>query len=102
VSGGLSVRDLERRVRELLNPQAAAPPTSAPDRTTSPGSQTHSQPSNDPAVRRIEDDLRRYLQTDVSIQMTSPTKGSLRIAFYSHDDLDRTLDLILRDRRKDF
>lgn len=105
VSGGQSVRDVERRVRDLLNPQPstlspASPPLSQP-RTTAKG-RTQPVTSSDPAVRRVEDDLRRYLQTDVSVQLSSPQKGALRIAFYSHDDLDRLLDLILQDRRSDF
>jgi len=58
--------------------------------------------SADPAVRRIEDDLRRYLQTDVHLQLDADKKGSLRIQFYSQDDLERVLDLVLRDKRGDF
>ena len=55
-----------------------------------------------PAVRRLEEQLRRRLQTDVSIQQSGEGKGAVRIAFYSADDLDRLLDLILGMTRSDF
>ena len=49
----------------------------------------------DPEVKRLEDQLRRYLQTDVSLQLNGPEKGEIRIAFYSTDDLQRVLELVL-------
>lgn len=55
-------------------------------------------PNSDPAARRIEEQLRRKLQTDVSVQQHGPERGSIRIAFYSADDLDRVLDLLLGTR----
>jgi hypothetical protein len=54
------------------------------------------------AARRVEDDLRRYLQTDVRIQAHSEAKGRIEISFYSLEDLERILDLILRESRADF
>lgn len=94
IAHGLSVRETEQRVRAG---KSAGPP--AP-----PGGATQPPPSSrrDPAVARIEDDLRRYLQTDVQLQLAGSEKGSLKITFYSNDDLDRVLDLILRDQRRDF
>ena len=53
----------------------------------------------DAVVRQIEDQLRRYLQTDVHLQSADDVKGNIRISFYSSEDLDRLLDLILRERR---
>src|SRR5439155_6124516 len=90
VTEGLSVRELERKVRDLLSggPVATPKPVTAPGRAT-----------NDATVRSLEDELRRYLQTDVHIQVVSKGKGALRVSFYSAEDLDRLLDLILRDRR---
>lgn len=100
VARGFSVRELEQFVRELLG---AAPATSQTQPATSPRT-TAPQPtgSADPAVRRLEDDLRRYLQTDVRVQLTGESKGRIEVAFYSNDDLDRVLDLILGEARKDF
>ena len=97
---GYSVRELERRVRELMTPTPTGEvpvPTAAkraPARTDSP--------YLDPAVKRIEDDLRRYLQTDVRLQVAQDEKGRIELAFYSNDDLDRLLELILRENRRDF
>jgi hypothetical protein len=97
---GISVRELERRVREVLQP-VPAPATPQPARASNAGGPVEDvAPSTDPAVRRVENELRRYLQTDVHVQLAGEAKGSLRIAFYSTDDLDRLLDLILRERRE--
>ena len=90
-----SVRELERRVRSLMQPPAEAP-AAAPDRSVRKPPQPGPQ---DAVVRQIEDQLRRYLQTDVHLQAAEDGKGNIRISFYSPDDLDRLLDLILRERR---
>ena len=83
VSAGLSVRQTEQRVRAL---RPAANGHSQSRKTRSP--------EHDPAVRRLEDELRRYLQTDVHIKLSDSTKGTLSIAFYSAEDLDRIMELI--------
>jgi hypothetical protein len=43
----------------------------------------------------VEDALRTYLQTDVSITQSVSGKGRLAIDFYSNDDLARVLELVL-------
>jgi hypothetical protein len=53
-------------------------------------------------VRNIEDQIRSYLQTDVRVRIGEGDKGVIELTFYSNDDLDRLLDLILRDNRRDF
>jgi ParB family transcriptional regulator, chromosome partitioning protein len=98
VAQGLSVRQLERLVRELNNRQEAGPQTRAPRHARKP----NSVELVDPAVRRIEDDLRRFLQTDVRVHATRDAKGTMEISFYSVEDLDRILDLILGEGRSDF
>ena len=87
VARGLSVREVERRVREAV-PQRKR--EDAKGATAGRKGDTR-----DPQVRRIEDQLRRHLQTDVSLAMNGPEKGELRIAFYSSDDLQRVLELVL-------
>ncbi len=99
VAKGLSVREAEQRVRAMLIAPEAA--TKQP-RNPLAAKQTDQAATVDPATRRIEDDLRSYLQTDVQVALTGQDRGSVRISFYSADDLDRLLDLILRDQRKDF
>jgi len=99
VASGLSVRELEQLVRDLSGTKTPSP-TAKP--ASSSEAATNQRPAPDPAVRRIEDDLRRYLQTDVKASVFADSKGSLEIAFYSNDDLERILELILRENRKDF
>jgi ParB family chromosome partitioning protein len=104
VDTGISVRDLERRVRELSSP----PPAPIPETKQSDGappprrSESGGWPTTPSATRRIEDDLRKYLQTDVKMIVGPDEKGRIELSFYSNDDLDRVLDLILRDNRRDF
>ena len=95
---GVSVRELERRVR--AHNQPGAPPGGVAGAKRPAAGQVAPVPSSDPAARQVEDELRRYLQTDVHIQLAAGARGALRISFYSSDDLERLLDLILRERRQ--
>ena len=93
---GLSVRELEQRVRDLnveTTPYADAP---KPSRPQSP------PPQPSPVLRAIEDDLRRYLQTDVRVFSTGESKGKIELSFFSNDDMERLLELILRDNRREY
>ena len=95
----LNVRELEQRVREVLAPLVAAPAkTTSPASTTSKGTGV----KTDPAAKRVEDDLRRYFQTDVRVHLTDVSKGRIEVNFYSADDLDRLLGLIIGNSRPDF
>lgn len=58
--------------------------------------------SHDPSARRVEEQLRKHLQTDVHIQQVGKDRGVVRIAYYGADDLERLLDLILGHSRSDF
>jgi ParB family chromosome partitioning protein len=95
VRDGLSVRDVEQRVREL---NAESKPRTEPPKQPRPVGQT--QPN--PVLRAIEDDLRRYLQTDVRISSSGEAKGKIEISFFSADDMDRVLDLILQEKRREY
>jgi ParB family transcriptional regulator, chromosome partitioning protein len=88
VARQLSVREMESRVREMLQP-------AAPRR---PQAKSPSATASSPILKRLEDELRRRLQTDVHIRLSGPEKGSIDIAFYSADDLERVLDLVLPNR----
>jgi ParB family chromosome partitioning protein len=81
VAQGLSVRDMEDRVRGGR----------APERR--PRMKRGLAPA--PEVRRVEDTLRRRLGTDVRVSLRAKGKGQIHIAFYSNEDLARVLELIL-------
>ncbi len=90
VAHQLSVREMERRVRELQQPIA---PKRLPQKAAS-------EVSGSPVLKRLEDSLRRRLQTDVHIRLSGPERGSIEVAFYSADDLERVLDLVLGPSRE--
>ena len=81
VAQGLSVRDMEDRVR------GGRAPERRPRLKRGLGTA--------PEVRRVEDALRRRLGTDVRVTLRAKGKGQIHIAFYSNEDLARQLDLIL-------
>lgn len=96
VARQLSVREAEGRARAL-----AAGSESDPRKRS--GSSTNalsngSRVSTDPIVRQIEEQLRKRLQTDVQIQSLGNDRGVVRISYYSGDDLERVLDLIVGTR----
>lgn len=85
VAQGLSVREVERRVRESVRGKTKTSPTTA----------TNGVDRWSAEVRHLEDRLRKQLGTDVRISQAGGEKGELRIPFYSSDDFDRLLELIL-------
>jgi ParB family chromosome partitioning protein len=91
IARDLSVRELERRVRELQQ-------RPEPKRSRAPA--TTSATTDSPVIRRMEDELRRRLQTDVKIRLSGPERGSIEVAFYSAEDLERVLDLVLGPNRE--
>jgi len=84
VAKNLSVREVERRVKQATTP-ARQPNVAAPEKPA---------PARGAEIRRVTDRLRRRLQTDVSLDIDEKDRGELRIAFYSTDDLNRLLELI--------
>jgi ParB family chromosome partitioning protein len=77
----LSVRDVERIVRE----------SSEPGR---PGGSTSAAPSAPAWVAAVEHRLRDKLATKVSVTGSQNGRGSITIEFYNHSDLNRLLDQI--------
>ena len=74
---GLSVRETERLVKKLQQDAEAG--------------SSHSTPSKDPDVRRLEDDLAQRLGAKVNIQYNAKGKGKLVIQYTSFDELDGIL-----------
>jgi ParB family chromosome partitioning protein len=89
IAEGLNVREVERRVREAGTKRAAAR-----------GETPRPEVKRPPEVARIEEELRRRLQTDAKVHLTAKNAGELRIPFYSADDLERLLDLVLGASRE--
>lgn len=85
----LSVREMEKRVRDAQQPPAQKRSTA----------RAATSPAGSPVLKRLEDELRRRLQTDVSIRLSGPERGAVEIAFYSADDLERVLDVVLGPHR---
>ena len=100
VAHQLSVREVEARAREITNPTPAVPKPTGRVNDSAPAS-TQNRAST-PALRRIEDQFRKRLQTDVQVQMLGNERGVVRITFYSADDLERLLDAIVGPARSDF
>ncbi len=96
VARQLSVREVEARARALT--AEATTPTRA-DSLRAPGP---TPGTIDPAAKRIEEQLRKHLQTDVQVQALGADRGVVRITFYSADDLERLLDLMIGPVRSDF
>ncbi len=84
----LSVRDVERRVQtgQIDTPRPAgkmvAKSVEQSDKHTSAES------------RRIQELLRKKLQTGVTINLTSADQGDIRISFFSNEDLERLLSIL--------
>lgn len=85
VAEGLSVREVEQRVRETTGGRAGKGKGTAP---------RHGE-TRPAEARQIEDQLRRRFQTDVKLTLSGKAQGEIRLAFYNNDDLSRLLDLLL-------
>jgi ParB family chromosome partitioning protein len=97
VARQLSVREAEARARAIVaEPAAPLHAGALPAPIVTPHART------DPAMKRIEEQLRKHLQTDVHLQTLGSDRGVVRISFYSADDLERLLDLMIGPVRSDF
>jgi ParB family chromosome partitioning protein len=79
----LGLDDPERRVR---HPDIAG----GKKRTGRP----RAEDRRSPEVKEIQNRLRRFLQTDVSLDVTANDRGTFTVHFYSPDDLERLLNLM--------
>jgi len=82
VREGLTVRELESRLRSL----------EVGRRKNRGRPRTEDRQSAD--AKRIQERLRRRLQTDVNLKVAPNHRGTLTIHFYSADDLERLLELM--------
>lgn len=86
IAHGLSVRDVERRARVSS--------------TRSPRKEKDGERAKPAEATKIEQMLRRRLQTDVKLALGVGGKGTITMNFYSADDLERLLDLIVGAERE--
>ena len=83
VKEGLTVREVERRLREFSGPRTGKKPGRPRSADRLPAE-----------VKRIENRMRRFLQTDITISVGKNNRGALTIHFYSADDLERILEVM--------
>jgi ParB family chromosome partitioning protein len=81
VDKDLSVRTVERMVKEwgkhrLRRTQSASPEISS-------------------SLSNVEEKLRQKLGTKVSLKMLHDGKGEIIVEYYSADDLDRLIDILM-------
>ena len=79
---GLSTRQVEALVQEMVEPRAKA-------------SSAQAAKNQDPNIRAAADELERFLGTRVRIVEQTDKKGRIEIEYYSADDLDRIYTLIV-------
>jgi ParB family chromosome partitioning protein len=87
VTDGLSVRETEALARGEGPRAARVRPRLR--RTAAPVRVLHAE------QRRIEDELRRRLGTDVRVTAKRKGRGTIMISYYSNDDLARVVELML-------
>jgi len=88
VEGGMSVRTVEERVRQMRPGGASA----VSPRSTMAGVR---EAMDDPHVRHLEAELQRALGTAARIRLASGKSGRIEIPFYNADDFDRVVELLL-------
>ncbi|MFB0517227.1 MAG: ParB/RepB/Spo0J family partition protein [Candidatus Neomarinimicrobiota bacterium] len=88
VNQGLSVRQTEAAVQDILDAreQKAA---------GGPGKPKKIPPPRPTFVNRVEIELLSHLNTKVRLKPKSNDTGTIEISYYSQDDLERILELIL-------
>jgi len=91
VAKNYSVRDVERRVKQAGT--STRPPSAAV--------QKDAGTARTAELRRLTDRLRRRLQTDVAVDIDEKDRGQLRVSFYSTDDLNRLIELIIGHTTED-
>jgi ParB family chromosome partitioning protein len=84
VAKGLSVREVERLVRDAGKRSTATPGPAAP-RTGAP---------LDSALASVEERLRQALGTKVTLRPSHDGRGEIVLEYYSADDLERLIELI--------
>jgi ParB family chromosome partitioning protein len=83
VAKGLSAREVERQVR-----------VSSPTQPKGTKGRPKKAVVRPPEIKNVEQSLRKHFQTDVEITLKKGNRGTVNIAFYSPDDLERVLEIM--------
>jgi ParB family chromosome partitioning protein len=93
VDSGLSVREVERRAKALREGTDPAPPPEAPATPSAPAS---GLPERDRLqVEALEARLREHVASQVRVRHRPDGGGTIEVAYYSVDDLERVADRLL-------
>lgn len=90
VAKGLSAREVERQVRISGSDQ--------PKSTKGRPKKADVRPAE---IRSLEQSLRKHFQTDVEITVKKGNRGTVNVAFYSPDDLERVLEIMGVENNQD-
>jgi ParB family chromosome partitioning protein len=91
ITEDLSVRETENIIREMMGGVKRSTKKSSKKQSSS---QKHIQAMNSDLIA-LEDSLREHFTTQVSIQLKEHENGKIEITFFSLDDLQRVIELIL-------
>ncbi len=93
---GLTVRQVEERVRSWREEQRAEPGPAPKPRAVSPPA-TPAPPDRDTLqIQEFTNHLRTHFSTRVDIRHKPDGSGRVEIAYYTEDDLERLMELLLR------
>jgi len=81
IGRGLSVRETEKLVKQMNTPPAEKKKEEDPDRED---------------YKRLEDSLKQYLGTKVTVDRKEGDKGAIKIEYYSIEELDRITSILRR------
>lgn len=99
VDKDLSVREVEKRVRSWQEEQEAEDePEDAQEKQTeeeSPSTASETPDRDTLQLNAFTDRLRSHLSTNVQIKSSTDNSGKIEIEYYSEEDLERLLELIL-------
>lgn len=84
----LSVRQVEKRVRAILDPPKSNPPTKKAKAEST-------RSSRDSDIAYLTGQLRKKFSTKIEIRRSSDGKGRIELEFYDSNDLSRLVELLL-------
>jgi ParB family chromosome partitioning protein len=90
----LSVREVERRVRDYRTEDEEPSEDESSDAGSTPSPSSSAPSRSDLQVEEYRSRLRSRLSTQINIKHKSDGEGRIEISYYSEEDLERLLELI--------